>query len=74
MHAFGPVVRQARVSAGLRMADLGAVAVTTGPGLFGARRTVGLAGAKGTAYALGVPLYGVRHRAGEYPQVITLIS
>ncbi|MDX3594741.1 tRNA (adenosine(37)-N6)-threonylcarbamoyltransferase complex transferase subunit TsaD [Streptomyces sp. ID03-2B] len=64
VHAFGPVVRQALESAGLRMADIGAVAVTTGPGLSGALQ-VGLAGAKGLAYALGVPLYGVHHLAGH---------
>lgn len=46
------------------MRDIGAVAVTTGPGLSGALQ-VGLAGAKGLAYALGVPLYGVHHLAGH---------
>lgn len=46
VHSFGPVVRQALDSAGLRMSDIGAVAVTTGPGLSGALQ-VGLAGAKG---------------------------
>ncbi|NSC25314.1 tRNA (adenosine(37)-N6)-threonylcarbamoyltransferase complex transferase subunit TsaD [Streptomyces albus subsp. chlorinus] len=64
VHAFGPVVRRALDEAGLRMRDIGAVAVTTGPGLAGALQ-VGLAGAKGLAYALGVPLYGVHHLAGH---------
>ncbi|MFB8293841.1 tRNA (adenosine(37)-N6)-threonylcarbamoyltransferase complex transferase subunit TsaD [Streptomyces bacillaris] len=64
VHSFGPVVRQALDSAGLRMSDIGAVAVTTGPGLSGALQ-VGLAGAKGLAYALDVPLYGVHHLAGH---------
>ncbi|MEU5469491.1 tRNA (adenosine(37)-N6)-threonylcarbamoyltransferase complex transferase subunit TsaD [Streptomyces lydicus] len=64
VHAFQPVVRRALDEAGLRMADVGAVAVTTGPGLSGALQ-VGLAGAKGLAYALGVPLYGVHHLAGH---------
>ncbi|MFZ4284427.1 tRNA (adenosine(37)-N6)-threonylcarbamoyltransferase complex transferase subunit TsaD, partial [Streptomyces rhizosphaericola] len=64
LHSFGPVVRQALDSAGLRMSDIGAVAVTTGPGLSGALQ-VGLAGAKGLAYALDVPLYGVHHLAGH---------
>ncbi|MEV7129357.1 tRNA (adenosine(37)-N6)-threonylcarbamoyltransferase complex transferase subunit TsaD [Streptomyces sp. NPDC093260] len=64
LHALRPVVRQALDEAGLRLADIGAVAVTTGPGLSGALQ-VGLAGAKGIAYALGVPLYGVHHLAGH---------
>jgi N6-L-threonylcarbamoyladenine synthase len=64
LHALRPVVRQALDEAGLRLSDIGAVAVTTGPGLSGALQ-VGLAGAKGIAYALGVPLYGVHHLAGH---------
>ncbi|WJY42161.1 tRNA (adenosine(37)-N6)-threonylcarbamoyltransferase complex transferase subunit TsaD [Streptomyces sp. P9-2B-2] len=64
VHAFTPVVHRALAEAGLRMSDIGAVAVTTGPGLSGALQ-VGLAGAKGLAYALGVPLYGVHHLAGH---------
>ncbi|MFJ6075525.1 tRNA (adenosine(37)-N6)-threonylcarbamoyltransferase complex transferase subunit TsaD [Streptomyces sp. NPDC093065] len=64
LHALRPVVRQALDEAGLRLSDVGAVAVTTGPGLSGALQT-GLAGAKGIAYALGVPLYGVHHLAGH---------
>ncbi|MFQ6141863.1 tRNA (adenosine(37)-N6)-threonylcarbamoyltransferase complex transferase subunit TsaD [Streptomyces seoulensis] len=64
LHSLRPVVRRALDEAGLRLADVGAVAVTTGPGLSGALQ-VGLAGAKGIAYALGVPLYGVHHLAGH---------
>ncbi|SDO97702.1 N6-L-threonylcarbamoyladenine synthase [Streptomyces sp. cf386] len=64
LQALRPVVRQALDEAGLRLSDIGAVAVTTGPGLSGALQ-VGLAGAKGIAYALGVPLYGVHHLAGH---------
>ncbi|MFC8661437.1 tRNA (adenosine(37)-N6)-threonylcarbamoyltransferase complex transferase subunit TsaD [Streptomyces sp. NPDC057199] len=64
VHAVRPVIQRALDDAGLRLADIGAVAVTTGPGLAGALR-VGLAGAKGIAYALGVPLYGVHHLAGH---------
>ncbi|MFJ2511362.1 tRNA (adenosine(37)-N6)-threonylcarbamoyltransferase complex transferase subunit TsaD [Streptomyces griseoviridis] len=63
-HALRPVIRQALDAAGLRLADVGAVAVTTGPGLSGALQ-VGLAGARTLAYALGVPLYGVHHLAGH---------
>ncbi|MEV7505079.1 tRNA (adenosine(37)-N6)-threonylcarbamoyltransferase complex transferase subunit TsaD [Streptomyces sp. NPDC093018] len=64
LHALRPALRQALDGAGLRLSDIGAVAVTTGPGLSGALQ-VGLAGAKGIAYALGVPLYGVHHLAGH---------
>ncbi|MEV7341753.1 tRNA (adenosine(37)-N6)-threonylcarbamoyltransferase complex transferase subunit TsaD [Streptomyces sp. NPDC093544] len=64
VHAVRPVIQRALDEAGLRLADIGAVAVTTGPGLAGALQ-VGLAGAKGLAYALGVPLYGVHHLAGH---------
>ncbi|QRX93136.1 tRNA (adenosine(37)-N6)-threonylcarbamoyltransferase complex transferase subunit TsaD [Streptomyces noursei] len=64
VHALTPVVHSALADAGLRASDIGAVAVTTGPGLSGALQ-VGLAGAKGLAYALGVPLYGVHHLAGH---------
>ncbi|QQM45519.1 tRNA (adenosine(37)-N6)-threonylcarbamoyltransferase complex transferase subunit TsaD [Streptomyces liliifuscus] len=64
VHAVRPVIQRALDDAGLRLADIGAVAVTTGPGLAGALQ-VGLAGAKGIAYALGVPLYGVHHLAGH---------
>ncbi|GCD44167.1 tRNA N6-adenosine threonylcarbamoyltransferase [Streptomyces paromomycinus] len=64
VHSLTPVVHRALDEAGLAMADIGAVAVTTGPGLSGALQ-VGLAGAKGLAYGLGVPLYGVHHLAGH---------
>ncbi|MFC4330963.1 tRNA (adenosine(37)-N6)-threonylcarbamoyltransferase complex transferase subunit TsaD [Streptomyces andamanensis] len=64
LHALTPVVRRALDEAGLRLSDVGAVAVTTGPGLAGALQ-VGLAGAKALAYSLGVPLHGVHHLAGH---------
>ncbi|WP_282700123.1 tRNA (adenosine(37)-N6)-threonylcarbamoyltransferase complex transferase subunit TsaD [Streptomyces sp. CC219B] len=64
VHSVRPVIQQALDEAGLTLSDIGAVAVTTGPGLTGALQ-VGLAGAKGIAYALGVPLYGVHHLAGH---------
>ncbi|MCA1217858.1 tRNA (adenosine(37)-N6)-threonylcarbamoyltransferase complex transferase subunit TsaD [Streptomyces sp. 8L] len=64
LQAFNPVVGEALAQAGLRLSDLDAVAVTTGPGLSGALQ-VGLAGAKALAYAADVPLYGVHHLAGH---------
>lgn len=64
VHALMPVVRGALERAGLGMAEIGAVAVTAGPGLSGALQ-VGVAGAKSLAFALGVPLFGVHHLAGH---------
>lgn len=64
VHAVRPVIQRALDEADLQLSDIGAVAVTTGPGLAGALQ-VGLAGAKAIAYALGVPLYGVHHLAGH---------
>ncbi|MEH0430327.1 hypothetical protein QBB34_29235 [Streptomyces stelliscabiei] len=64
LHALRPVIGEALERAGLRLSDIGAGAVITGPGLSGSLQ-VGLAGAKGIAYALGVPLYGVHHLAGH---------
>ncbi|MCT9087547.1 tRNA (adenosine(37)-N6)-threonylcarbamoyltransferase complex transferase subunit TsaD [Streptomyces sp. ASQP_92] len=64
VHSFTPVVQRALEQAELRMPDIDAVAVTTGPGLSGALQ-VGLAGAKALAYTLDVPLYGVHHLAGH---------
>lgn len=64
VHSMQPVVEQALAEAGLSFRDIGAVAVTSGPGLAGALQ-VGVAAAKGYAYALDVPLYGVHHLAGH---------
>ncbi|MDT0433243.1 tRNA (adenosine(37)-N6)-threonylcarbamoyltransferase complex transferase subunit TsaD [Streptomyces doudnae] len=64
LHALRPAIRRALDRAGLRLSDVGAVAVTTGPGLSGALQ-VGVAGAKALAHALGVPLHGVHHLAGH---------
>ncbi len=44
--------------AGVRLADLGAIAVGTGPGAFTGLR-VGLATAKGLAHGLAVPIVGI---------------
>ncbi|MEU6084336.1 tRNA (adenosine(37)-N6)-threonylcarbamoyltransferase complex transferase subunit TsaD [Streptomyces sp. NPDC047108] len=64
VQALTPVIRRALENAGLGYGDIGAVAVTTGPGLSGALQ-VGVSGAKALAYALGVPLHGVHHLAGH---------
>jgi N6-L-threonylcarbamoyladenine synthase len=59
-----PTVRAALDSAGITLHDVGAVAVTAGPGLATALH-VGVAAAKAYALALGVPLFGVHHLAGH---------
>jgi N6-L-threonylcarbamoyladenine synthase len=64
LQAMVPTVRAALDKAGLTLHDVGAVAVTAGPGLATALH-VGVAAAKAYALALGVPLYGVHHLAGH---------
>jgi N6-L-threonylcarbamoyladenine synthase len=64
LHALVPMVRAAVDRAGISLSDVGAVAVTAGPGLATALH-VGVAAAKAYALALGVPLYGVHHLAGH---------
>jgi len=58
------VVDEALAEAGVRFEDLDALAVTHGPGLVGAL-VVGLAYAKGLAFATGLPLVGVNHLEGH---------
>ncbi|WP_134768294.1 tRNA (adenosine(37)-N6)-threonylcarbamoyltransferase complex transferase subunit TsaD [Nocardioides sp. 1609] len=64
VQAMVPTMRTALEDAGLAWHQVGAVAVTAGPGLATALH-VGVAAAKATALALGVPLYGVHHLAGH---------
>jgi N6-L-threonylcarbamoyladenine synthase len=58
------MVEQALALAGLRLADIDAVAVTAGPGLIGGVLS-GVMAAKGLAMGLGRPLIGVNHLAGH---------
>ena len=62
-HLF-PLVARALESAGATWRDVEVVAVTSGPGLIGAL-LVGVAGAQGLAYALGVPLVSINHLEGH---------
>ena len=64
LEAMVPTVRRALDTAGVRLTDLDAVAVTSGPGLAGAL-LVGVAAAKAYALALDVPVYGVNHLAAH---------
>lgn len=64
-----PTVEAALREAGLGMADLGAVAVTVGPGLAGSL-LVGLSAAKGIALGRGLPLIGVNHLEGHVYSVM----
>jgi N6-L-threonylcarbamoyladenine synthase len=58
------VVERAMADAGAGWTDLGAVAVTEGPGLVGSL-LVGIQFAKSVALSLGLPLVGVNHLAGH---------
>ncbi|MGA6828925.1 tRNA (adenosine(37)-N6)-threonylcarbamoyltransferase complex transferase subunit TsaD [Nitrospira sp. NS4] len=58
------VVRSALVQAGLTRHDLGAIAVTQGPGLAGAL-LVGVNYARALAYGMKLPLVGVNHLEGH---------
>ncbi|HZI98789.1 MAG TPA: tRNA (adenosine(37)-N6)-threonylcarbamoyltransferase complex transferase subunit TsaD [Actinomycetales bacterium] len=64
LEAMVPTIERACAEAGVRLDDLDAVAVTSGPGLAGAL-LVGVAAAKALAFALGRPLYGVNHLASH---------
>lgn len=69
LRAIVPVVREALQRAGLGYRDLGAIAVTYGPGLKGAL-LVGLCYAKGLAASLRLPLLGVNHIEGHIHAVV----
>jgi N6-L-threonylcarbamoyladenine synthase len=58
------VVERALADAGAGWRDLGAIAVTQGPGLVGSL-LVGVSFAKAAAASLGLPLVGVHHLAGH---------
>ncbi|HET7305665.1 MAG TPA: tRNA (adenosine(37)-N6)-threonylcarbamoyltransferase complex transferase subunit TsaD, partial [Segeticoccus sp.] len=58
LEAMVPTLERAATGAGVRLSDVDALAVTSGPGLAGAL-LVGVAAAKSLAVALGKPLYGV---------------
>ncbi|MGX1693956.1 tRNA (adenosine(37)-N6)-threonylcarbamoyltransferase complex transferase subunit TsaD [Microbacterium keratanolyticum] len=89
LEALQPSIEQALAEAQVRLEDLDAIAVTSGPGLAGALM-VGIGAAKGLAAALDKPLYAVNHLVGhiaadilagdaesaplEYPTIALLVS
>jgi N6-L-threonylcarbamoyladenine synthase len=64
LEAMLPTMQRALDTAGVRLADIDAIAVTAGPGLAGAL-LVGVAAAKGYALAAEKPIYGVNHLAAH---------
>ncbi len=69
LRAIVPVVRGALAQANLTLADLDAIAVTSGPGLAGAL-LVGITYAKALAFAQGLPLIAVNHLEGHIHAVL----
>jgi N6-L-threonylcarbamoyladenine synthase len=61
---IAPVVRAALAQAGVTLADLGGIAVTSSPGLSGAL-LVGMQMAQGLAWAAELPIVGVDHLVGH---------
>jgi N6-L-threonylcarbamoyladenine synthase len=64
LEAMVPTLERACETAGVRLHEVDAVAVTSGPGLAGAL-LVGVAAAKALALGLGKPLFGVNHLAAH---------
>jgi len=64
LELVAPVVEEALAQARLSLDDIGAVAVTRGPGLIGAL-LVGISAAKAIAWSRGLPLIPVDHLQGH---------
>lgn len=85
LRTIGPVVDRALEEAGVCLADVDGIAVTSGPGLIGSL-LVGVSYAKSLAYACRKPIVGVNHIEGhifsvvfdnpevEYPAVALVVS
>ncbi|MGB6742779.1 MAG: hypothetical protein WBE38_03905, partial [Terracidiphilus sp.] len=69
LRAIVPVVRAALKQAQVTLADLDAIAVTSGPGLAGAL-LVGITYAKALAFANNLPLIAVNHLEGHIHAVL----
>src|SRR6266404_3437655 len=70
LRAIVPVVRLALEQSATRLEDLGAIAVTQGPGLVGSL-LVGITYAKALALVRGVPLIAVNHIEGHIHAVVS---
>jgi len=80
-----PIVEQALTQASVKLEDIGAIAVTQGPGLIGSL-LVGVCYAKSLAWSLDIPIVGVNHIEGhvysvafenppiEYPALALIVS
>ncbi|HVT12026.1 MAG TPA: tRNA (adenosine(37)-N6)-threonylcarbamoyltransferase complex transferase subunit TsaD [Fimbriimonadaceae bacterium] len=64
VEAVLPVIEEALEASGMKLSDLGAIAVTNRPGLIGAL-SVGVTAAKALSFALEVPLIGIHHLEGH---------
>lgn len=64
LEAMIPTIERACAKAGVKLSDVDALAVTSGPGLAGAL-LVGVASAKALAVGLNKPIYGVNHLAAH---------
>jgi N6-L-threonylcarbamoyladenine synthase len=64
LEAMVPMIERACETAGVKLHEVDAVAVTSGPGLAGSL-LVGVAAAKALALGLGKPIYGVNHLAAH---------
>ncbi|MCC6376428.1 MAG: tRNA (adenosine(37)-N6)-threonylcarbamoyltransferase complex transferase subunit TsaD [Microbacteriaceae bacterium] len=85
LEAFVPTLEESLRKSNVALADLDAIAVTSGPGLAGALM-VGIGAAKALAVALDKPIYAVNHLVGhvgadvltgdsiEYPTIALLVS
>ena len=69
LRAVVPVVRAALAQANITLADLDAIAVTSGPGLAGAL-LVGITYAKALSFAQNIPLIAVNHLEGHIHAVL----
>ncbi|MDP9805852.1 N6-L-threonylcarbamoyladenine synthase [Trueperella bonasi] len=64
LESFIPTLDAALDAAGVELDDVGAIAVTAGPGLVGPL-TIGMSAAKALALALNKPLFAVNHIVGH---------
>jgi len=64
LEAMRGTLDEALAQAGIRLDEIDAIAVATGPGLAGALM-VGVGAAKALAVSLGKPIYGVNHLVGH---------